>query len=36
MKWAGHVSWIGEKRKAYRFLVGKHEGKNEIGRPRSR
>jgi hypothetical protein len=23
MRWAGHVSRIGEKRKAYRLLVGK-------------
>jgi hypothetical protein len=34
MKWAGHVSWRGEKRKAYRLLMGRHEGMNEIGRPR--
>jgi hypothetical protein len=28
MRWAGHVAQIGEKRNAYRLLVGKPEGKN--------
>jgi hypothetical protein len=28
MKWAGHVARMGEKRNAYRLLVGKPEGKN--------
>jgi hypothetical protein len=32
MKWAGH----GEKRNAYRLLVGKPEGKRPLGRPRRR
>jgi hypothetical protein len=27
MKWAGHVTRIGEKRSAYRIFVGKPEGK---------
>jgi hypothetical protein len=27
---------MGEKRKAYRILVGKPEGKRPLGRPRSR
>jgi hypothetical protein len=27
MKWAAHVARIGEKRNAYRILVGKREGK---------
>jgi hypothetical protein len=27
MKWAGHVARMGEKRNAYRILVGKPEGK---------
>jgi hypothetical protein len=27
MKWAGHVARLGEKRNAYRLLVGKPEGK---------
>jgi hypothetical protein len=36
MKWAGHVAWMGEKRKAYRILVGKPEGKRPLRRPRHR
>jgi hypothetical protein len=27
MRWAGHVARTGEKRNAYRMLVGKPEGK---------
>jgi hypothetical protein len=34
MSWAGHVARMGEKRKAYRLLVGKPEGKRPLGRPR--
>ena len=26
MRWAGHVARVGEKRNAYRLLVGKTEG----------
>jgi hypothetical protein len=36
MRWAGHVALIGEKRNAYRILVGKPEGKRPLGRPRCR
>jgi hypothetical protein len=36
MRLAGHVSRIGEKRNAYRLLVGKPEGKKSLGRPRRR
>jgi hypothetical protein len=36
MRWAGHVSQIGEKRNAYRLLVGKPEGRRPLGRPRHR
>jgi hypothetical protein len=36
MRWAGHVSRMGEKRNAYRLLVGKPEGKRPLGRPRRR
>jgi hypothetical protein len=36
MRWAGHVARIGEKRNAYRLLVGKPEGKRLLGRPRCR
>jgi hypothetical protein len=36
MRWAGHVARIGEKRNAYRLLVGYPEGKRPLGRPRRR
>jgi hypothetical protein len=36
MRWAGHVVQMGEKRNAYRMLVGKPEGKWPLGRPRHR
>jgi hypothetical protein len=36
MRWAGHVARIGEKRTAYRLLVGKPEGKRPLGRPKRR
>jgi hypothetical protein len=36
VKWAGHVARMGEKRNAYRLLVGKPEGKRPLGRPRRR
>jgi hypothetical protein len=36
MRWEGHVARIGEKRNAYRLLVGKPEGKRPLGRPRRR
>jgi hypothetical protein len=36
MRWAGHVARIGEKRKAYRILIGKPEGKRSLGRRRRR
>jgi hypothetical protein len=36
MRWAGHVARMGEKRNAYRFLVGKSEGRRTLGRPRRR
>jgi hypothetical protein len=36
MRWAGHVARIGEKRNAYRLLVGKPEGNKALGRPRHR
>jgi len=31
MKWAGHVSRMGEERMVYRVLVGKPEGKRPLG-----
>jgi hypothetical protein len=36
MRWAGHVAGMGEKRNAYRILVGKPERKRPLGRPRRR
>jgi hypothetical protein len=36
LRWAGHVARMGEKRNAYRILVGKPEGKRPLGRPRRR
>jgi hypothetical protein len=36
MIWAGHIARMEEKRKAYRILVGKPEGKRLLGRPRRR
>jgi hypothetical protein len=33
MRWAGHVAQMGEKRNAYRLLVGKPEGRRPLGRP---
>jgi hypothetical protein len=36
MRWAGHVEQMGEKRNAYRLLVGTPEGKRPLGRPRHR
>jgi hypothetical protein len=34
MRWAGHVARIGEKRNAYKILVGKQQGKRPLGGPR--
>jgi hypothetical protein len=36
MRWVGHVARMGEKRNAYRLLVGKPKGKRPLGRPRRR
>jgi hypothetical protein len=36
MRWAGHVARKGEKRNAYKILVGKPEGKRPLARPRRR
>jgi len=33
MRWAGQVVRMGEKRGAYRVLVGKPEGKRQLGDP---
>jgi hypothetical protein len=36
MRWPGYVARMGEKKNAYRILVGKLEGKKRLGRPRRR
>ena len=36
MRWAEHVTCVGERRGAYRLLVGKPEGKRPLGRSRHR
>ena len=36
MRWAGHVARMGEGRGVYRVLVGRPEGKRQMGRPRHR
>ena len=36
MRWAGHVTRMGERRGVYRVLVGKLGGKKKLGRPRRR
>jgi hypothetical protein len=33
IRWAGHVACIGEKRGAYRVLVGRSEGRRPLVRP---
>jgi hypothetical protein len=34
LRWAGHVARVGERRGAYRALVGKPDGRRPLGRPR--
>ena len=36
MRWAGHVARMGEGRGVHRVLVGRPEGKRQLGRPRRR
>jgi hypothetical protein len=36
IRWAGHVARMGEKRDAYRILVGRPEGRRPLGRPTRR
>jgi hypothetical protein len=36
MRWTGNGTRMGEKRNAYRILVGKPEGKRSLKRPRRR
>jgi hypothetical protein len=36
IRWAGHVARLGDKKNAYRLLVGKPEGRRPLGRLRRR
>jgi hypothetical protein len=36
MRWAGHMARMEDRRFGCRVLVGKHEGKKPLGRPRLR
>ena len=36
LRWAGHVTRMGNERGAWKLLVGKPEGKRTVGRPRMR
>jgi hypothetical protein len=36
LRWAGYVAHMGERRGAYRALVGKPVGRRPLGRPRRR
>jgi hypothetical protein len=36
MRWLGHAVCVGERRGAYRILVGRPEGRRPHGRPRCR
>ena len=36
MRWAGHVARMGERRGIYRVLLGKPEGKRQLGKARRR
>jgi hypothetical protein len=36
LRWAGHVACMGERRGAYRVLVGKLEDRRPLGIPRRR
>jgi hypothetical protein len=35
-RWVVHVACMGEEREVHRVLVGKPEGKRQLGRPRHR
>jgi hypothetical protein len=36
MRWVGLVARMGDRRNAYRLMVGKPEGRKPLGRPRHR
>jgi hypothetical protein len=36
LRWAGHVTLMGEEKNVYKVLMGKPEGKRPLGRPKCR
>ena len=36
LRWAGHLAWMEEGRRASKMLTGKPKGKRSLGRPRRR
>ena len=36
IRWAGHVARMGDERGVYRVLLGKPEGRRQLGRPKRR
>jgi hypothetical protein len=36
LRWGGHVARMGEGKSVYKILVGKPEGRKQLGRPRRR
>jgi hypothetical protein len=36
IRWVRHVACMGDRRRAYRILVGRPEGRRSLGRPRCR
>jgi hypothetical protein len=36
MRWEGQVTLVGESKGAYRVLVGKPDGRRQLGKPRGR
>ena len=36
LRWPGHVTRMGNERGAWKLLVGKPDGKRQVGRPRMR
>jgi hypothetical protein len=36
LRWAGHVACMGESRRAYKFVVGKPNGRKSLGKLRFR
>ena len=36
LRWAGHVTRMGNEKRAWTLLIGKPEGKRPVGRPKMR